>query len=83
MSDNSYNGRRSYHSAMRLLISTLAALVLVACTPVQRDASAREWQRAQCDHVLDSTDRERCLKRVDETYGSSTRTKVPPPARRP
>ena len=34
-------------------------------------------------HVIDSADRERCLKRVDETYGSGTRPKVPPPARRP
>ena len=63
--------------------SLLAALLVASCTSAQKDASAREWQRAQCDHVIDSADRERCIKRVEETYGSGTRPKVPLPARRP
>ena len=48
-----------------------AAASLAACTPVQRDNSAREWARAECNRVIDNADRERCMKRVDDMYGSS------------
>ena len=68
---------------MKTLVFLSLAALLGACTPAQNDNSAREWQRAQCDHVIDSADRERCLKRVDDTYGSGTRPKMPPPARKP
>ena len=47
------------------------AVFLPSCTPTERDNSAREWQRAECNRVLDAGDRERCLKRVDDTYGST------------
>jgi hypothetical protein len=36
----------------------------------ERDASAREWQRAECNKVIDSEDRKRCLKRADDYYGT-------------
>jgi hypothetical protein len=44
----------------------LAALgVLPGCSTTSADASAREWQRAECNRVLDKDDREKCLKRVE------------------
>ena len=29
------------------------------------EAGAREWQRSECNRVVDRDDREKCLKRVD------------------
>lgn len=66
---------------MRVRACLLAAL-LAACTPAQRDASAREWARAECNRVLDAADRERCLKRVDDMYGTGTAQRRDPPTRR-
>jgi hypothetical protein len=64
--------------------AALAALLVLsaACTTTQRDASAREWARSECNRVLDTADRERCLKRVDEEYGSGQAERRPPPSRR-
>lgn len=49
----------------------LAAGALASCGTVsQRDVSAREWQRSQCNQIIDEKARERCMKRVDEEYGT-------------
>jgi hypothetical protein len=49
-----------------LAAGAFAALgVLPACSTTSADASAREWQRAECNRVLDREDREKCLKRVE------------------
>jgi hypothetical protein len=55
---------------MKPVLPCLALLLglLPACTLDQRDASAREWQRAECNKVIDKEDRDRCLKRVDSGY---------------
>ena len=42
-----------------------ALLWLPACTATQEQASAREWQRAECNKIIDKEDRERCMKRID------------------
>ena len=49
------------------------AFAIAACTPSQQDSSAREWQRAECNRVIDKEDRDRCLKRVDDAYGGTGR----------
>ena len=38
---------------------------LPACTASDKNSSAREWQRNECNRVVDPEDREKCLKRVD------------------
>jgi hypothetical protein len=50
-------------------IALLLAATLAACASSRGDDSAREWQRAQCNGVVDSDARERCLKRVEQDYG--------------
>ena len=54
--------------ALYLAAALWAASTLPACTLSQKDASAREWQRSECNKVLDKEDRERCLKRVNSEY---------------
>jgi len=54
--------------ALSLSMALLVALPMAACTLSQQDASAREWQRGECNKVLDKEDRDRCLKRVDSEY---------------
>ncbi len=46
-------------------LAALLALALPACSVTQKDASAREWQRTECNRILDKEDRERCLKRIE------------------
>ncbi len=48
-----------------LTLATLCTLLLPACAVDPKEAAAREWQRAECNNVVNSEDRERCLKRVD------------------
>lgn len=62
------------------LLLALAAL-LPACAS-SGNSSDREWQRAQCDRVVDSDDREKCLKRVDAEYGRSSRDAEKPSPKR-
>lgn len=68
--------------AAPIVSSMLAALALCGCASNQADASAREWQRAECNNVIDREDRERCLKRADDYYGSRSREAEKPAVKR-
>jgi hypothetical protein len=59
-----------------------AGLALCACATSQADASAREWQRAECNKVIDKEDRDHCLKRADDAYGARSRESEKAPAKR-
>jgi hypothetical protein len=48
-----------------LFIACAFALALAACGSAQKYDSEREWQRAECNKVIDPKDRERCMKRVE------------------
>jgi hypothetical protein len=47
-----------------LIAAALAVPILPGCAST-KDASAREWQRAECNRIIEKEDRERCLKRAD------------------
>ena len=48
------------------LLSTLfLAVLLPGCALSEQEKGAREWQRNECNRVVDREDREKCLKRVD------------------
>jgi hypothetical protein len=49
---------------LTVLAFTLAA-PLASCAVTQQEASAREWQRSECNRIVDREARERCLKRID------------------
>jgi hypothetical protein len=50
-----------------LTLATVSTLLLASCAgPDPKDAAAREWQRSECNRVVDREDREKCLKRVDD-----------------
>ena len=46
-----------------ILAFALAIPLLPGCAS-NKDASAREWERAECNRINDKEARERCLKRV-------------------
>ncbi|MGZ5031834.1 MAG: hypothetical protein ACXWAC_01435 [Usitatibacter sp.] len=54
--------------ALSLALALLASLPVASCALSQKDASAREWQRSECNKVIDKDDRERCLKRANSEY---------------
>ena len=47
-----------------LLIAAALAVPLLPGCASNKDASAREWERAECNRINDKEARERCLKRV-------------------
>ncbi len=54
------------------LLAVAGAWVLPGCATVSdQDASAREWEHAQCLQILDDKERKRCLDRVDQRYGKA------------
>jgi len=54
-------------------LALVTAFVALAGCAAKGDAAAREWQRAECNRVLDAEDRMRCLRRADEDYGRVSR----------
>jgi len=46
-----------------LVLLVMAAILPSCASP--RSASEREWARAQCDQVIDSDSRKKCLERAD------------------
>ena len=54
---------RSVKSLLLILAVALAVPALTSCAS-GKDASAREWERAECNRINDKEARERCLKRV-------------------
>jgi hypothetical protein len=51
--------------AIALLCLAGLAAPLAGCAVSQQDASAREWQRSECNRIVDREARERCLKRIE------------------
>jgi hypothetical protein len=55
---------------LKILLLSLAiwsALAVPGCASRDpKEVAAREWQRSECNRVVDREDRERCLKRVDD-----------------
>lgn len=49
--------------ALLALIAPLATLP--GCAASQEEASAREWQRSECNRIPDADARKRCLDRID------------------
>ena len=56
---------KSHRIGVAHLAAALVAMVLPACGVTQQQSSAREWQRAECNKILDKEDRDRCMKRID------------------
>jgi outer membrane protein assembly factor BamE (lipoprotein component of BamABCDE complex) len=52
-------------TALAFAAAVAALAALPSCSTTPADASAREWQRAECNRVIDRDDREKCLKRVE------------------
>lgn len=52
-----------------------AAALIFACAAILagcasgRNSSEAEWERAQCNKVIDSEARDKCMERVDRQYG--------------
>jgi hypothetical protein len=55
------------------LVLVTLALALPGCASNSADASAREWQRAECNRIIDNEARVRCLKRAEDDYGRMSR----------
>jgi len=66
---------------MKTLAVVAVLLLTSACTQAYRDHSGREAARSECNRQLDNADRERCLKRVDDMYGTGPAERRDPPTR--
>lgn len=52
-----------------LLAMSMLCGLLPACATSDKDNAAREWQRNECNQIIDGEAREKCMKRVDAAYG--------------
>ena len=52
---------------MRLAIA-LAACALAACTSQQLYNNAQGWREAECNKILETPRRERCMKEARQSY---------------
>ena len=50
--------------SLLLIIAVAMAVTLLPGCASNKDPSAREWERAECNRINDQEARERCLKRV-------------------
>jgi hypothetical protein len=66
---------------MKTLVMLGLAVALAGCA-ARGDDSEREWQRAECNRIIDSDARTRCMKRVDNDYGSRKGEAAEKPAAR-
>jgi hypothetical protein len=65
-------GRVRRAIVLAVIGAALGGSSLAGCRTVsERDASAREWQRSQCNQIIRDEDRKRCLERVDSEYGTA------------
>jgi hypothetical protein len=55
----------------------LAAMALGGCASDSRNDSARAWQIAECNRVIDKEDRDRCIRRAEDDYGRGRREAEP------
>ena len=46
----------------------LAAALLSGCTSQQLQDNQRGWREAECDKILDTPRRERCMREADQPY---------------
>ena len=68
---------------MKPILFSIALLALAGCVGDRnRNSSEREWQRAECDRIIDRDARERCLRRLDDDYGSRETKEVKDPKAR-
>ncbi len=51
-----------------ILASLMLAALLAGCSSEQFYASGQDWQRNECNKLLDSQERGRCLKNADTSY---------------
>ena len=65
-----------------LLLLTLSTVIAGCAMDRNRNSSEREWQRAECDRIIDRDARERCIKRLDDDYGSRDNKEVKDPKAR-
>lgn len=55
---------RLLHLPLALALACVSATT-TGCAVTQKEASDREWQRSECNRIVDREARERCLKRVE------------------
>ena len=68
--------RRRAGGRLRIAVALGMVTLLAGCAAAGND-SEREWQRAECNRVIDSDARERCIKRVEADYGSRKGDETP------
>jgi len=51
--------------AALVLVLAPFSVVLAGCAAADKTNSDREWQRAECNRIIDKEARERCVKRIE------------------
>ncbi len=51
-----------------LACCSLAIVVTTGCTTQQAYITGQEWQRNQCNQMIDNAERNRCLEQMNTSY---------------
>jgi len=57
---------RRLSALFTLFLALASPAALPGCASANRDASAKEWDRAQCNQIIGERERKRCLERVEK-----------------
>jgi hypothetical protein len=66
---------KSFPSAPRCLslAGLLASALCAACSTQQTYATGQAWQRGECNKIIDTQDRRRCMERANESFDTYQR----------
>jgi hypothetical protein len=60
-----------------ILMASVAALSVPACTAEQVYGSGQAWQQNQCGKIVDKAEFDRCMSKANTTYDSYKRQTEP------
>jgi hypothetical protein len=56
-----------------LVCYSLAIVVTTGCTTQQAYSTSQEWQRNQCNRIVDNVERSRCIEQINMPYSDYKR----------
>jgi len=56
------------HLVQNLFACGIAIVITSGCTTQQAYSTGQEWQRNQCNRIIDNAERSRCLEKTNTPY---------------
>ena len=60
--------RRFFQNLVAFACAVMVIANFSGCTTQQAYSASQEWQRNQCNRIIDNAERSRCFERANTTY---------------